>query len=98
MKKVAKARKEEDSATGVPYIIVGNKSWVGFTDDYKEEILNEINTLYGQDVKERYDILKYIKSGKDDKKSSTDAIAILLIILVVAGLGFGIYKARNSVQ
>ena len=98
MKKVAKARKEEDSATGVPYIIVGNKSWVGFTDDYKEEILNEINTLYGQDVKERYDILKYIKSGKDDKKSSTDAIAILLIVLVIAGLGFGIYKARNSVQ
>ena len=37
MEKVATARGE--SAEGVPYIIVGNKSWNGFADDYKDEIL-----------------------------------------------------------
>ena len=41
MKKVAEARGESEQATGVPYIIVGDKSWIGFADDYKEEIKDQ---------------------------------------------------------
>ena len=40
MKNVAKTRGENIS--GVPYIIIGNKSWNGFTESYKKEMLNEI--------------------------------------------------------
>lgn len=44
MKKVAESRGEE--ANGVPYIIIGNKSWMGFTQSYTDEMLNEIKRVY----------------------------------------------------
>ena len=46
MNEVAKARGE--TVNGVPYIIVGNKSWNGFSDDYKEAILSEIKKVFEQ--------------------------------------------------
>lgn len=97
MEKVAKAREEE--APGVPYIIIGNKSWNGFTDSYKNEILSEIDSEYQKDVSKRYDIMKLIKSGKTKKENHTSDILTLLVILVVTGgIGFGIYKTRETVK
>lgn len=46
MKKVAKARGE--NVQGVPYIIIGDKSWNGFTSSYEEEMLNKIKSLIKQ--------------------------------------------------
>lgn len=43
MEAVAKSRGEE--ATGVPYIIIGNKSWNGFTESYEQEMINEIKSV-----------------------------------------------------
>ena len=43
MKKVAQARGEE--ANGVPYIIIGDKSWMGFTQSYTDEMLKEIGKV-----------------------------------------------------
>lgn len=96
MQKVAKARKEDVS--GVPYIIIGNKSWIGFTEDYKEEILSQIDSVYSEDVKSRYDIMELLEANKSDGKSSSDAAALIIILLVVGGIGFGIYKARKSAK
>ena len=97
MQKVAEARGEE--AEGVPYIIVGDMSWNGFTESYEDEIKDQINKVFEQNVDERYDIMKYIKnpeSQKKEEKSSSDAVALLLIIIVAGGIGFGIYKARQN--
>lgn len=44
MQRVAKSRDEE--ANGVPYIIIGDKSWLGFTERYEEEMLEEIKKVY----------------------------------------------------
>ena len=44
MQEVAKSRGEE--VKGVPYIIIGNKSWNGFTESYEQEIINELKTNY----------------------------------------------------
>ena len=50
MNQVAKIRGEEDKVTGVPYIIVGDKSWVGFEQEsYGPEIIEQINKLYDED-------------------------------------------------
>jgi len=97
MKEVAESRGE--SADGVPYIIVGNKSWNGFADDYKNEMLEEIKSVFEQNIDDRYDIMDYLKnsSKKEEKKDSSSDIAALIIIIVVVGLvGFGIFKARQS--
>lgn len=99
MKQVAEARGEE--ADGVPYIIVGNKTWNGFADEYKDEILDEIMSLYDTDVSERYDIMKYLESGDTTKKSNNTAasvVTIILSILVVSLITLGIIKARKDVK
>ena len=95
MEKVAEARHEE--ANGVPYIIIGNKSWNGFTESYEEEMLTEIKSEFEKDVKDRYDIMKLLPNGinKEEEKSN-DVLALILILVVVGGVCFGVYKARNN--
>lgn len=44
MKEVAESR--DETVVGVPYIIVGNKSWNGFTESYEDEMLSEIKRVY----------------------------------------------------
>lgn len=96
MEKVAKARGE--TADGVPYIIVGDKSWNGFAEDYKDEIIDEIKSLYEEDVADRYDVMKYLDADtkKSDKSSSGDVIALLVLVLVVGAGSFAIYQARKN--
>ena len=99
MQQVAEARDEE--ANGVPYIIVGNKSWQGFADDYKSEILSEIQELYETNPSERYDIMALMNKAGTEKKEEDhtgDVIAIIVIILVAALAVFGIVKARKSAK
>ena len=99
MQKVAKARGEEDQATGVPYIIIGDQSWVGFDQDvYAPEIKSKIDELYSKDVKDRYDIQTII-DGKETtatEEKSNDVLALIIILIVVGGVCFGIYKARAT--
>lgn len=95
MEKVAEARGEE--ASGVPYIIIGNKSWNGFTESYEEEMIAEIKAEFEKDVKDRYDIMKLLPDGiKKEEKGSNDVLALILILAVVGGVCFGVYKARNN--
>ena len=94
MERVADARGE--TLEGVPYIIVGNKSWMGFTDSYKEEILSEIQSEYKKDVSSRYDIMKLLPTLEAEKKSkSSDVAALILIIIAVGAIVGGVIYSRN---
>ena len=96
MQTVADARGEE--AEGVPYIIIGDKSWNGFDSSYEEDMINQIKSVYAQDVKDRYDIMTLLTDSKTSKKDSnaSDILVLLAIIVVACGIGFVIYKARKS--
>lgn len=97
MQKVADARGE--TAEGVPYIIIGNKSWNGFTESYEQEMIDQIKSVFAEDVSKRYDIMKYIENGEDEEeKSGNDALVLILILAVVGGAGYGIYKLRENAQ
>ena len=98
MSKVAQARKDDEENIGVPYIIIADQSWIGFTQSYCDEILAKINTVYEQDVKDRYDIMEFVDNSDSDEeeKSSNDVVSLLLIILVCGGIGAGIYFARKQ--
>ena len=98
---VLKARNEyvsDEESLGVPYIVVGNKSWNGFAEDYSAEILDTINSEFAKEEKDRYDIMKYVDSTSNKKEdtSSNDAVALLLILVVVLGIGYGISSARKK--
>ena len=100
MQKVAEARGE--TAEGVPYIIIGNKSWSGFTESYESEMIAQIQSEYEVDVNDRYDALKGIdgknSNKKEEKNTGSDVLALIIILVVVAGVCFGVYKARNTVK
>ena len=98
MQEVAEARGE--TAEGVPYIIIGNKSWAGFASDYESEILAQIQSEYETAVDERYDVMNLLDSSATTKEKSTgsDVVALLIILVVVCGICFGVYRARKTVK
>ena len=101
MQRVAEARGE--TAEGVPYIIIGNKSWAGFTADYEDEMLSQIKSEFEVDVDARYDIMKLLpelekKADKKEEAGSNDVLALIVILVVVGGICFGVYKARNATK
>jgi len=97
MEKVSTMR--NDNATGVPYIVCGDKSWIGFDEaTMADEIKGQIDAVYASPVSERYDAVQEaggVVPATEEKKPND--VVSLIIILVVAGLaGFGIYKARKT--
>lgn len=107
MTKVAETRGESETATGVPYIIIGDKSWVGFAEDMTSEIESQINTVYKQAVEERYDVWDTAgiteerniidNDADEEEESSNDVVSLIIVLVVVAGVCFGVYKARQTV-
>ena len=98
MNAVAEARGE--TVSGVPYIVVGNQSWNGFDESIGKEILDKIKEEYK--AEERYDVMDYVDKSvlvkepeKDDSIADDIAVTVLLVV-VVAGVGLGIYTLRKS--
>lgn len=99
MQRVANARGEQ--AQGVPYIIIGNQSWNGFTESYESEMISKIKEEFEKNIEDRYDIMKLlpdIEKGTDKESSGSDVVALLIILVVVGGICFGIYKARTKTK
>lgn len=99
MQRVADARGEK--ASGVPYIIIGNKSWNGFAEDYQEEIKEQIKSEYETDETDRYDIMKLLDeiSNDDSNKESyaDDFLILILLVAIVGGVSAGIVYARKKI-
>lgn len=68
-----------DQANGVPYIIIGDKSFLGYSSKYNESIQTAIKDLYESD--DRYDILEEIeKKDKEEEKANKPTTNIPVII------------------
>ena len=93
MEQVAEARGDE--AGGVPYIIIGDKSWNGYASDYADSIKKKIKDVYNQKPKDRYDVMDHIKDGKGNKNYFMDIIISVLVVAVVAGAITGLYFIRR---
>ena len=98
MNAVAEVRGE--TVNGVPYIVVGNQSWNGFDENVGKEILAKIKEEYK--AEERYDVMDYVDEAalvkgpeKDDSIADDIAVTVLLLV-VVAGVGLGIYTLRKT--
>lgn len=102
LQKVGEARGED--IQGVPYIIVGNKSWSGFSNEYDDEIVKTIKSEYEKDPEERYDIIELVNTGKtngmeeETKSYANDAMILVAILIVVAGIVTGIVVARKKTK
>ena len=65
------AEKLEETVTGVPYIVVGEKTFSGFNEEIGEEIMNFVNEMYEGDSRE--DIVSSIAEdlGAEEMTGST---------------------------
>lgn len=52
---------DEEVAGGVPYIIIGDKVFPGFTESYGDDIKKAILDLYNTDKNDRYDVFKNVE-------------------------------------
>ena len=66
---------------GVPYIIIGEKTFPGYNAVYDEEIKNAIKEEYEKDSKDRYDVFKAMNNVKTET-STTSAAQIAIITLI----------------
>ncbi|CCY79062.1 hypothetical membrane protein [Mycoplasma sp. CAG:877] len=100
LQKVGEARNEEIS--GVPYILIGDKSWSGYDDSFADEIKDTIKSEYEKAVADRYDIANYVDftnaagSVTEAAKKSNDAMVLIIILLAVAGITYGVVAARKK--
>ena len=85
-----------EPAGGVPYIIIGDKVFGGYTTEYDEAIKEAIVNEYNRSNKERYNLLEeYSKSGNTVVKTNDTKIIIWNLIFGVAATCF-IIANQNS--
>lgn len=96
--KIAEARGE--NITGVPYILIGNKSWPGYGADSSDGIIEQIRKEYETPVSDRYDIMELVDfddvGEETEKNYSSDIMTLAIILVVVAGIVTGVVVARKK--
>lgn len=70
-----------EAADGVPYIVIGDKKFAGYAEEYNEAILSAIQELYETPKDERYDVI-----DKVTNKPNYDNVVAVVSVLVIAGL------------
>ena len=76
----------EKPAGGVPYIIIGDKVFAGYSSEYDEDIKTAIVDLYNTKPKKRYDVMKeYEKSKKQLSNTSLFILNLLFVLIATCG-------------
>ena len=93
---------------GVPYIVIGDQTFSGYTTSYDDQIKAAIDTYYNDDsatsVVEKvrdggeYEVTPEYTLVKNDSSSNNadTIIAIVIIIIAVGGFGYVIYLSRKD--
>lgn len=58
-----------EEVTGVPYIIIGNKTFAGYGETYADEIKSTIKELYNSDI--RYDVMENLIYPEPEEETNT---------------------------
>ena len=90
-----------ESADGVPYIIIGKKTFNGYSETMNSDIEAQIKKEY--ESSNKYDVLKELKnnSGKEIKSNNNDSlggVAIALEIVIAVGLVIYINVKNNKLR
>lgn len=76
----------DKDASGVPFIIIGDKVFEGYASDYDDDIKKAIKDLYNSS--DRYDVFQEMEkaSNKNEKSETTSSAAVIIwnIVFVVA--------------
>lgn len=75
---------------GVPFIVIGEEYFEGYSNTFDEKLKNAIKNAYEN---ESIDLVASLES-KDD--SNSGAITVVILLTVVAGIVFLVYMAKDS--
>ena len=103
----AVADKLEEEMDGVPYIVIGDKTFSGYTTSYDDQIKEAIDNFYEDDdavsVVEtvrnsgEYNVTpEYTLEKKVDKSNADAIIAVVIIVIAIAGFGYVVYLSRKD--
>lgn len=65
----------EESVGGVPFIVIGDKTFVGYTENYNEQIKSAIKEQY--DSKNSYDVMNEMKKAEKTTSGTSSATSII---------------------
>ena len=88
----------DKSADGVPFIVIGDQVFTGYSSSYDEKIKSAIKSLYDTKKDARYDILKEIENGDSKKGSGTSSTAVIIWNFVFLAAATGIILAVTNNQ
>lgn len=94
MKNVAAFLDEE--ATGVPYIIIGDKTFPGYSEVYDDQIKEAIKAQY--DSKNSYDVFKEMQKAEKEanKSNKVDTVAIIVFNIIFTVIATTIIVIFNN--
>ncbi|HCY44515.1 MAG TPA: hypothetical protein DHU33_03705 [Firmicutes bacterium] len=105
MSKVATILGDDPTASnfGVPYIIIGKKTWNGFSEEATApEILSAIDEAYNSN-EELYDVIKennieVVEEVKAEsaEKTNTATIVLMVVLVVIGGAGLLYLVSKSS--
>lgn len=87
----------DENITGVPYILIGNKSWSGYNSSFNDDIISAIKDEYETEVEDRYDIADYVTFPVAEEEGTNDALTLMILILIAIALAYSIVVARKKV-
>ena len=61
-----------EKAEGVPFVIIGDKTFNGYTESYNDDIKDAIKKLYDTKKNDRYDAIKEYQNGGSAPKEEKD--------------------------
>lgn len=86
----------DNERRGIPYIIIGNKSWTGYASELDSAIIEAIKTEYEVAVEDRYDVMDLIQNDDDKADYSNDIMILIIILTITAGIVSGVMFARKK--
>ena len=89
-----------ETVTGVPFIIVGDKNFKGFNAEMSSQILDEIIKEYELDSNSRTDVLaSYFANKEDTDGKNHDQLVISLVSLcIILGIVIFAFYSRRGIE
>lgn len=96
MKQVAEKMETDTSKLGVPYIIIGDKTFLGYAESYDEDIKKAIVDAYNSE--DYVDKVKPVidEFNKDITNTFLIAGAFCLLLVALVGINYGVRKVYEK--
>lgn len=82
----------EQESSGVPYIVIGDKVFIGYASSYDDQIKAQIDLMYKTKKSKRYDVIKEV-----NKKEMDPATKVIIANVIITSLAsFGVISYVNQ--